>query len=139
MGRGTVRRSWFYAPEMADFRDAQAANAALELRERVPAPAPGLPAGAELAQANLYAVAELVAARAPRESSRRQYRLIFRRFADVLRDELGRPPLVADLTADTIAAYARQLEASGGRGGRPTALATRRGAHHDAAGALVCV
>ncbi len=115
---------------MACFRDAALAEGALELSERaserVPVSVPGLPAGGQLAEANLYAVAELAAARAPRESSRRQYRSIFRRFADVLRDELGRPPLVADLTADTIAAYARHLAASGGRGGRPAALSTRR-------------
>jgi len=111
---------------MATFRDAPAADGALELRGRVPACAPGLPAGDALAAANLYAVAELVAGRAPRESSRRQYRSIFRRFCDALRDELGRPPIVADLTADTIAAYARHLEREGGRGGRPAALATRR-------------
>lgn len=94
---------------------------ALEPRGEVPAP---LRTG--LADANLYALAELVAARAPRESSRRQYRGIFRRFADLLRDELGRPPLGADLTADTIAAYASHLEERGGRGGRPAALSTRR-------------
>jgi site-specific recombinase XerD len=111
---------------MATFADAPLGEAALALQERLPAQAPGVPTGAELQQANLYAVSELIAARAPRESSRRQYRSIFRRFCDVLRDELGRPPVVADLSADTIAAYARQLEAEGGRAGRPAALSTRR-------------
>jgi hypothetical protein len=52
--------------------------------------------------------------------------LIYSRFADALRDELGRPPVVADVTADAIAAYSRQLEQHGGRGGGPTAPATRR-------------
>jgi hypothetical protein len=55
-------------------------------------------------------------------SRQRQYGTIFRRFCDALRDELGRPPVVGDLTADVIAAYARHLEASGGR----AALSTRR-------------
>jgi hypothetical protein len=94
-------------------------KAALELSERVPVSVPGLPAGGQLAEANLYAVAELVAQRAPRESSRRQYGTIFRRFCDALRDELGRPPVVGELTAGVIAAYARHLEASGGWGGGP--------------------
>jgi integrase len=111
---------------MAGFQDAALAEGALELSERVPVSVPGLPAGGQLAEANLYAVAELVAQRAPRESSRRQYGTIFRRFCDALRDELGRPPVLGDLTADVIAAYARHLEASGGRGGGPAALSTRR-------------
>lgn len=85
-----------------------------------------LPSGPELLAANLYAVAELLAGRAARASTRRQYGAIFRRFADALRDELGRPPEVGDLSADAIAAYARLLEREGGRGGRPMALATRR-------------
>ena len=111
---------------MAAFAETPLGEATLELQERLPAQAPGVPTGAELQRANLYAVCELIAARAPRESSRRQYRSIFRRFCDVLRDELGRPPVVADLTADTIAAYARHLETSGGRRGGPAALSTRR-------------
>jgi integrase/recombinase XerD len=79
-----------------------------------------------LAEANLYAVCELIAARAARPSTRRQYAGIFRRFCDVLRAELGRPPAVADVTVDAIAGYARLLEREGGRGGGPAGLATRR-------------
>jgi hypothetical protein len=41
--------------------------------------------------------------------------------------QLGQPPTVADVDADAIAAYARFLEASGGRGGgsgRPPRVAS---------------
>ena len=90
------------------------------------AAAPALFVEEELLGANLYGVCELVAARAARPSTRRQYGAIYRRFCDALRTELGRPPEVGDLSADAIAAYARALEREGGRGGRPMALATRR-------------
>jgi hypothetical protein len=53
----------------------------------------------------------------------RQCRSIYRRFADTLRVEFGRPPVVGDVTADAIAAYGRQLEE---HGGGPVAPATRR-------------
>ena len=82
---------------MAEFGD----TASGELAAGPPAQrgSPQLPAGAELAGANLYAVLELVPARA---SSARQYRSIYTRFANALRDELRRAPLVSDLTADAI-------------------------------------
>jgi site-specific recombinase XerD len=113
---------------MTDF--AERGAVALDL-EPVPAPAagrlvPALPAGEQLLQANLYAVCELVAGRAARASSARQYRAIYTRFCDALRDELGRPPLVGDVTADAIAAYSRAQEHRGGRGGGPASPATRR-------------
>lgn len=75
---------------------------------------------------NLYAAGERIALRAASPSTRRQYGSIYRAFGDWLRAELGRPPTVADLDGDAIAAYARHLETKGGRGGRPAALATRR-------------
>src|SRR3954447_15050569 len=82
--------------------------------------------GEGLEHANLFAVAEQLAARAATPSTRRQYAAIYRSFGDWLRSELGRPPVVGDLDGDVIAAYARYLETAGGRGGRPAALATRR-------------
>ncbi len=87
---------------------------------------PALPVGEAALEQNLYAVLELVAARAARASTARQYRSIFTPFADALRAELHRPPLVADVTPDAIAAYSRQLERHGGRGGGPASPATRR-------------
>lgn len=75
---------------------------------------------------NLYAAGQRVAARAATPATRRQYAAIYRSFGDWLRSELGRPPVVSDLDADVIAAYARHLETGGGRGGRPAAPATRR-------------
>src|SRR3954452_10766057 len=53
-----------------------------------------------------------------------QYAAIYRSFGDWLRDQLGRPPTVADLPGDAIAAYARSLEIAGGRNGGPAAPAT---------------
>jgi integrase len=86
-----------------------------------PAPTP-----TELGQRNLFGEAERIAARAASVSTRRQYSSIFRAFGDWLLGELGRPPLVADLDTDVIAAYGRHLATSGGRGGRPAAPATSR-------------
>ena len=109
---------------MATFGESAPGGRALA---RPPQPAaPALPGAGELLAANLYGVCELVAARAARPSTRRQYGAIYRRFCDAVRSELGRPPEVGDLSADAIAAYARALERDGGRGGRPMALATRR-------------
>lgn len=112
---------------MADFADPSAPALDVEL---LPAAAarlsPALPAGEQLLEHNLHAVCELVAARAAKASSARQYGAIYRRFCDALRDELGRPPVVADLTADAIAAYSRALERCGGRGGGPASPGTRR-------------
>jgi integrase len=88
-----------------------------------PAPAPS-PAGVE--QRNLFGEAERIAARAASASTRRQYASIFRAFGDWLAGELSRPPLVADLDTDAIAAYARHLASAGGCGGRPAAPATSR-------------
>lgn len=79
-----------------------------------------------LAQRNLFGEAERIAARAASTGTRRQYASIFRAFGDWLAGELGRPPVVGDLDADVIAAYARHLATMGGRGGRPAALATQR-------------
>ena len=112
---------------MPGFTDADLdVSAELGLVHVAPALVPGLPAGEELLGANLYAVIEMIAARAPRASSARQYLAIYTRFADRLRAELGRPPVVADVTVDAIAAYSRELERHGGRGGGPCAPATRR-------------
>src|SRR4051794_39947211 len=71
--------------------------------------------GEGLEHANLFAVAEKLAARAATPSTRRQYAAIYRSFGDWLREQLGRPPTVADLDADAIAAYARFLETAGPR------------------------
>ena len=112
---------------MLGFPDADLdVGAELALADASTSRAPGLPADEELLDANLYAVIELIAARAPRASSARQYLAIYTRFADRLRAELGRPPVVADVTVDAIAAYSRELERHGGRGGGPCAPATRR-------------
>jgi hypothetical protein len=82
------------------------------------------PAGEELLGANLYAVSELIAGRAARASSARQYRAIYTRFADRLRAELGRPPVVADVSVDAIAGYSSATAvAAAGR----VSPATRRG------------
>jgi len=89
----------------------------------IAAPPPS-PAGVE--QRNLFGEAERIAARAASASTRRQYASIFRAFGDWLAGELSRPPLVADLDTDAIAAYARHLATAGGRGGRPAAPATSR-------------
>src|SRR5450755_1854792 len=84
------------------------------------------PASAELEARNLFGEAERIAARAASASTRRQYAAIFRAFGDWLAGELGRPPRVADLDTDAIAAYGRHLATAGGRGGRPAAPATSR-------------
>jgi site-specific recombinase XerD len=113
---------------MLDFADGPA-PATLDV-DVLPLPAarlaPALPLGEQLLEHNLYAVCELVAGRAARASSARQYGAIYTRFCDALRDELGRPPVVADVTADAVAAYSRALERRGGRGGGPASPATRR-------------
>jgi integrase len=79
-----------------------------------------------LAQRNLFGEAERIAARAATAGTRRQYAAIYRTFGDWLTTQLGRPPRVADLDADVIAAYGRHLATAGGRGGRPAAPATAR-------------
>jgi hypothetical protein len=121
-------RPWLCTTKMGDFADTRA-SASVDV-ELLPAAAarlsPALPAGEQLLHANLYAVCELVAGRAARASSARQYGAIYTRFCDALRDELGRPPVVGDVTADAIAAYSRALEQHGGRGGGPASPATRR-------------
>jgi hypothetical protein len=86
---------------------------------------PPTPAGG-MEQRNLFGEAERIAARAASASTRRQYASIFRAFGDWLAGELGRPPVVADLDTDVIAAYGRYLAVAGGRGGRPAAPATTR-------------
>src|SRR5206468_5941818 len=100
-------------------------TAGSRVRGRAREPAVGA-VGEGLESANLYAVAEQLAARAATPATRRQYAAIYRSFADWLRAQLGRPPTVADVDADAIAAYARFLETAGGRGGGPAAPATRR-------------
>ncbi len=67
---------------------------------------------------NLYLAGELLAAREASPATRRQYASIYRSFGGWLRGELDRPPMTKDLTADAIGAFARHLEARGGRGGR---------------------
>jgi integrase len=84
------------------------------------------PARSGSEQRNLFGEAERIAARAASASTRRQYASIFRAFGDWLAGALGRPPVVADLDTDVIAAYARHLGSAGGRGGRPAAPATSR-------------
>lgn len=120
----------FTSTEMARFEDApaQAVSLSAELvagelldAELVDVDAPAaevlVVALEGLEQRNLYAVAEQLARRAATPATRRQYAAIYRSFADWLRYELGRPPIVADLHADAISAYARHLEQAGGRGG----------------------
>jgi len=85
-----------------------------------------VPDPSTLWQRNLFGEAERIAARAGSAGTRRQYAAIFRAFAYWLREQLGRPPVVADLDADVIAAYGRHLASIGGRGGRPAAPATAR-------------
>jgi integrase len=79
-----------------------------------------------LAARNLFGEADRIAARASSAGTRRQYATIYRRFGHWLREQLGRPPVVGDLDADVIAAYARHLATAGGRGGAPAAPATAR-------------
>jgi hypothetical protein len=108
---------------MAEFADSTAVSAELELLTPLPTRyPPALPAGDELLEANLYAVSELVAGGAALASSARQYGSIYTRSSNAFRDELGRPPVVADMTADVIAAYSRDREQRGGRGGRQRRL-----------------
>jgi hypothetical protein len=45
------------------------------------------PVGEQLLEHNLYAVCELIAGRAARASSARQYGAIYTRFCDALRDD----------------------------------------------------
>ena len=79
-----------------------------------------------LSERNLFGEADRIVARAATASTRRQYAAIYRAFAHWLHEQLGRPPVVGDLDADVIAAYARHLATEGGRGGRPAAPATAR-------------
>jgi site-specific recombinase XerD len=83
-------------------------------------------AGDELAARNLFGEANRIAARASSPGTRRLYAAIYRTFADWLREQLGRPPVVGDLDADVIASYMRHLQESGGRRGGPAAPATAR-------------
>jgi len=67
---------------MAGFAESTVASAAIALLAPLPTrSSPALPAGEQLPQANLYAVSELVAGRAARASSARQYGSITRAFA----------------------------------------------------------
>ena len=91
-----------------------------------PAIAAPAPASGGLGERNLFGEAQRIAARAASASTRRQYAAIFGAFGDWLAGELHRPPLVGDLDADVLAAYARHLATAGGRGGRPAAPATAR-------------
>src|SRR4051812_8809195 len=100
--------------------------AELEMLSRGRARDSGRRGGEGPEHANLFAVAEQLTARAATPSTRRQYAAIYRSFGDWLREQLGRPPTVADLDADAIVAYARFLETAGGRGGGLAAPATRR-------------
>ncbi len=88
---------------MATFGESDANEGSTKALARPPPPAaPALPDAGELLGANLYGVCELIAARAARPSTRRQYGAIYRRFCDALRTELGRPPEVGDKSADVI-------------------------------------
>lgn len=100
---------------------------ALEDTSALRTPAGSTPTGAdELDMRNLFGEADRIAARASTPGTRRQYAAIYRTFAHWLREQLGRPPVVGDLDADVIAAYAQHLTRSGGRGGGPAAPATAR-------------
>ena len=70
----------------------------------------------ELADRNLFREADRIAARASSPGTTRQYVAINRAFPHSLREQLGRPPVVANLDADVIAAYGRHLATSGGEG-----------------------
>ena len=86
-----------------------------------------MPEREALAEANLYAVCELIAARAARPSTRRRStRASSGASATCCGRSSARPPTVADVTVDAIAGYARLLERQGGRGGGPASPATRR-------------
>ena len=108
--------------EALELVDGELADASLEVAvlSPPPPPTPGLE------ERSLFAEAQRIAARAASASTRRQYGAIFRSFGDWLGAQLGRPPVVADLDADVIAAYGRHLATAGGRGGRPAAPATVR-------------
>jgi hypothetical protein len=97
------------------------------LRDVDPAELASAAAGVDpLAERNLFGEADRIAARVASAGTRRQYAAIYRAFGDWLSTQLGRPPLVGDLDADVIGAYARHLASAGGRGGRPAAPATAR-------------
>ena len=78
---------------MGDFADSTAVALNVELLAPIAAGrlSPALPAGEQLLESNLYAVCELVAARAARASSARQYRAIYTRFCDALEARAARP------------------------------------------------
>ena len=100
----------------------------VEVGEEAEALEPGVPLARACAggvEENLYLAGERLAARAASPATRRQYASIYRTLGDWLRGELDRPPTTADLTADAIAAFARHLEMSGGRGGGPDLRAPR--------------
>ena len=81
------RASWFSTTKMADIADSTIVGLDVELLAPPAAGrlSPALPTGEQLLDANLYAVCELVAGRAARASSARQYRAIYTRFCDALR------------------------------------------------------
>jgi integrase/recombinase XerD len=109
--------------ELVDAELVTSARPAVSATTLSPSPPPVPPS---LAECNLFAEAQRIAARAASASTRRQYGAIFRAFGDWLAGELDRPPLVGDLDADVIAAYGRHLAISGGRRGGPAAPATVR-------------
>jgi len=109
--------------ELVDAELVSSAGAVASASALSPSPPPIPPA---LAERNLFAEAERIAARAASASTRRQYAAIFRAFGDWLAGELGRPPVVGDLDVDVVAAYGRHLATCGGRGGGPAAPATVR-------------
>ena len=114
---------------LAVVEDLDVVESVIDIAETPPpsTPMPVETGGAsELEVRNLFGEADRIAARASSAGTRRQYAAIYRRFAHWLREELGRPPIVGDLDADVIAAYACYLGAAGGRGGQPAAPATAR-------------
>jgi hypothetical protein len=75
---------------MPGFRDAEpGAEGGAELINASASRAPALPAGEELLDADLYAVTRLIAGRAPRASSARQYPAIYTRFAALSNRSVG--------------------------------------------------
>src|SRR4051794_35161266 len=105
---------WLTSPEMPGFGDAPLVGPGSELQLTIDGRAvphdevlaelrvfsragaregKAVEAGEGLEHANLFAVAEELAARAATPSTRRQYAAIYHSFGDWLREQLGRPPV----------------------------------------------
>jgi hypothetical protein len=80
-----IRAAWFSTTKTDDFAGSGAAGLRLEFAQASGRLTPALPGGEQLLQSNLYSVCELVAARAARALSARQYLAIETRCCDALR------------------------------------------------------